>query len=406
MRSYRYAKLSNTHTHAHTHSVGSCFIPIVDAGHNSTRTLQSTLRPQVDEAEAVREEARGTADEARERERESAAGHAADVALFEKQLRLLRDKDRVECEQTGKVEALEVALDAAKVDMHSLRDAKVEKAALESRVRTATDAAATAAAQLQHERTQRENLLAATRNTRMHWARELRGVEEESAGALREAAAVLFALTHDVSVCMRQVAAAEERAHQQTLRQRESDAARQCAEAAEVQVRGQLARVQEELTHRDVGIRLAAEQVRRAEADWQAANVHVQQEQQRALSAESALSAAAAATVRLEAELQERAVRVASLEDALVASCTITSTSSTTSSSSSSTCAEITKATERERTYTSGELLGGEVAHGVGVMVTINNKEKETVRSLQTTIKEKEKEVNVIMCVCMYRICI
>jgi len=377
---------------------------MVDAGHNSTRTLQFTWRPQVDDAEALREEALGAADEGRERERESAAGHAADVALFEEQLHLLRDKDRVECEHTGKVEALQVALDAAKVDMHALRDARVDKAALESRVRTATDAAATAAAQLQHERTQREHLLAATREACMHWVRELRGIEEESASALREATVVLFALTHDISICMRQVAAAEERAHQQTLRQRESDAARQCAEAAEVQVRGQLARVQEELMHRDVSIRLAAEQVRHAEADWQTANEHVQQEQQRALSAESALSAAAATTARLEAELQERAVRVASLEDALVASCTITSTSSTTSCSSSSTRAENTKATERERTYTSGELLGGEVAHGVGVMVTINNKEKETVRSLQTTIKEKEKEVNEIMCVCMNRI--
>ena len=54
-------------------------------------------------------------------------------------------------------------------------------------------------------------------------------------------------------------------------------------------------------------------------------------------------------------------------------------------------------ATERESRKISAALPeGGEVAEGVGVMVTINNKGKNSVSELQTTIKAKEKEVQVI----------
>ena len=61
-------------------------------------------------------------------------------------------------------------------------------------------------------------------------------------------------------------------------------------------------------------------------------------------------------------------------------------TSTTSTSSETSTVTAVTGAA-RSRTHSSSVMPeGGEVAKGVGVMVTINNRERESVTSLRTTV--------------------
>ena len=121
----------------------------------------------------------------------------------------------------------------------------------------------------------------------------------------------------------------------------------------------------------------------------------MQEEQQRALSAEGSAAARAAHVLQLEKELAEATMLADSLGEqqralgeqhlALVA----TSSTSTSTSSETSTVTALAGAA-RSRTNSSSVMPeGGEVAKGVGVMVTINNRERESILSLRTTVSTR-----------------
>jgi len=92
----------------------------------------------------------------------------------------------------------------------------------------------------------------------------------------------------------------------------------------------------------------------------------------------------------LEREDEKMRQEMTQLEEKLTTLSETTTTSSTTVSSTSS-----SSSTTRERRELSNSLpAGGEVAQGVGVLVSFNS--KETVKTLQTNIKEKERTIQQI----------
>jgi len=118
------------------------------------RALSATQQLQVDEANSAAEDARAAADEAHEQVLAAQSRHAADVASLEAEIALLQEKEGVACEQAGRIEALQVALEAAKVDMAALREAQGKVAELETRLLSSVAAAEEASSLLEEVREQ------------------------------------------------------------------------------------------------------------------------------------------------------------------------------------------------------------------------------------------------------------
>ena len=95
--------------------------------------------------------------------------------------------------------------------------------------------------------------------------------------------------------------------------------------------------------------------------------------------------------MRLEREVEELAQTLKETEAALAQatdSLLVHESSSSTTTSTSKSHEQLTNSSKTKSTSRTSSALpeGGEVAQGVGVMVTINSKEKETVKSLQADI--------------------
>jgi hypothetical protein len=244
------------------------------------------------------------------------------------------------------------------------------------------------------------------REARLEFAHKAQAIEAAAAAAHAEAVLVLQELEAERDVTSRELAAVARREAEATQLQEGEIAARVCAQEALEEERMRVVAVQQELAFRDAALALAAEQVARAEEECELVRQERQQALERALALERECVVERERSARLERELEEIAntnkeieVSLAQATESLLlyqSTSTSVSKASTTESSttnSSSSCVSKTKSTSR----TASTLPeGGEVAEGVGVMVTINSKEKETVKSLQTTIKEKETQVIVI----------
>jgi hypothetical protein len=395
------------------------------------RALTCTLQMQVDEADVVRAESVASVEEAREIAQEAERQHAAELASIQDELQQLRQRQQKDTELECKVEVLQEALAAAKTQADGLHDAQAESAALNTRLRAAIAAGEAAAAELQHERQKGHLAAAAAIEARTLWEQALRDMALELAAARQHLVLVSQCVHEDAEGSARVASDALERAREAERRREDDKAERKAAEERLALARGEVETLKAELVHKASALTLAAEQLEHAEIESQAASDKLLLAQEQALAAESASSSASATAQRLERELEEQAREAASLQDALVRAhtqlqqlgsgvsadgdgsadgggCAITSTSARTTSTSSSSSSSMTSSMSKTSTTTSKTIerssctttsslpSGGEVAQGIGVMVTINNKERETVTALQTTIKQKEKEVVVL----------
>ena len=362
------------------------------------RALTLQQQQQVEEAVAARMDAQVAASDARETAETRQRELVAKLEAAEAELYRLRQRERADSEQAGKMEGLQMALKAAKTQADAAEAAQAENAALLSRLEAASAAVDASWSNLQQERSLRHARDSSALDERSQWSRALRDLKHELAALLGDACAAACGMEEEAEAWMRQQAQAAQRVDDAEHELEEGLKKCRAAMATAAQLQEQVESLQEEAVHRNSAIRAAAEQVDKAETDCQEAQDKLQQALQQVLTVESERDVAAASVERLERELEERCSLAApaqqALADAEEQSTSIVSHSESTTRTSTR---SMRGATERESRKISAALPeGGEVAEGVGVMVTINNKGKNSVSELQTTIKAKEKEVQVI----------